>query len=453
MRVVVLLLSLMLLPYSAQAALSQQFTLKNGMQVVVIPNHRVPVVTHMVWYKVGSKDEVTGKSGLAHFLEHLMFKGTEKLKPGEFSSIIAKNGGNDNAFTNQDFTAYFQTISKDKLSLVMQLEAERMTKLKLADDEINKERLVILEERRSRTENDPRAMLMEQMKAGLYLNHPYGRPIIGWSHEIRQLTNYDIQSFYHHHYAPNRAILVVAGDITAEELKPMAEATYGAIPAVKFTAGPTITEPPHVAPIHISYTDDKVKQAEYLVFYLAPGQLSVNKQHAYALSVLAHILGGGETSRLYQELVVKQKLAASVSVSYDDVSAGDTVFGVYLIPHQDTSLIELEKALQKQLELIIKKGVEPQELERAKTVLRANAIYARDSSKGMAYAFGEAMVVGLNPDYVENWPNKINAVTIKQIQEAAKFVLKPEQSVTGILLPKDMKPKPSIVSKPSTQKK
>ncbi|MBL0318852.1 MAG: insulinase family protein [Alphaproteobacteria bacterium] len=450
MRLVVLILALSMLPFQCMAAIYQQFTLANGMQVVVIPNHRVPVVTHMVWYKVGAKDEEVGKSGIAHFLEHLMFKGTEKLKPGEFSSIIAKNGGNDNAFTSQDFTAYFQTISKDKLLLVMGLEAERMTKLKLSDDEIKKEREVVLEERRTRTENEPSAMLMEQMKAALYQNHPYGRPIIGWSHEIKQLSPSEIQSFYHLHYAPNKAILVVSGDITAEELRPLAEATYGKVPAAKPNVAKNITEPPHIAPIHVTYTDEKVKQAEYMMYFLAPGQRSVGKENAYALTVLAHILGGGETSRLYQSLVVNQKVAASASVFYDDVSTFDTVFGMYVIPHPETSLAELEKALRKQLDLIVDKGVTSEELERAKTVIRAQSIYDRDSSKGMAFAFGEAMVVGLSPDYVETLPDKMNAVTAKQVQDAARLVFKPQQSVVGVLLPKqqDAKADKKPVSSP-----
>jgi zinc protease len=217
-----------------------EFTLSNGMQVVVIPDHRAPVVTHMVWYRVGAADEPRGKSGIAHFLEHLMFKSTEKIASGEFSRIVSRMGGQDNAFTSQDATAYFQRIHKDRLGEVMAMEADRMVNLRLTEHEVLTERDVILEERRSRVENNPQAVLDEQMNAVLYYSHTYGIPVIGWEHEIARLTREDALSFYKHHYAPNNAILVVSGDVTPEEVRRLAEETYGKIPAnPDQAAGPT----------------------------------------------------------------------------------------------------------------------------------------------------------------------------------------------------------------------
>ena len=286
----------------------QTFTLKNGMAVVVIPNHRVPVVTHMVWYKVGSADEPPGKSGTAHFLEHLMFKGTRKLASGEFSRILARNGGRENAFTSQDYTGYFQSISVDRLEMVMEMEADRMTNLVFDAKKVEPERQVIFEERRNRTGNNPSALLAEYVNATLFLNHPYRRPIIGWEHEVRGLTIADLMSFYRRWYVPNNAILVVAGDITAEKLRPLAEKTYGRIPAAPALTRARPGEPPHRTARRVTLKDPRVRQPSWSRTFLAPSYTEGATENAYALQVLAEILGGA-TGPLYRSLVVEQKLA------------------------------------------------------------------------------------------------------------------------------------------------
>jgi zinc protease len=323
---------------SARVFNPETFTLANGMQVVVVPNHRVPVVTHMVWYKVGAADEPAGRSGIAHFLEHLMFKGTKTLGPGEYSRILARNGGRENAFTSADYTAYFQTVALDRLELVMKMEADRMTNLVLTEKEVEPERLVILEERRQRIDNNPSSRLREIVDATLFLNHPYRIPVIGWEHEIRGLKLDDILSFYRHNYAPNNAILVVAGDITAAKLRPLAEKYYGVIPAVP--RGPRVRtgEPPNHASRQVVLRDARVRQPAWSRSFLAPGYLVGATEHAYALEVLSEILSGGATSRLYRALVVEGKLAVSAGAMYDPDGLGPSRFVFYASPRPGVTM-------------------------------------------------------------------------------------------------------------------
>jgi len=304
-------------PDAATAGRATQFKLDNGMDVVVIPDHRAPVVTHMAWYRIGAADESPGVSGIAHFLEHLMFKATENMKSGEFSKTIARLGGQDNAFTSQDVTAYFQRIARDRLPTVMKMEAERMTKLRLEEKEVLTERDVIKEERRSRTDNNPTAILAEEMNAALYQSHPYGIPIIGWMHEIAKLSREDALAFYKRHYAPNNAILIVAGDVTPDEVLKLAKETYGKIPRnpdVKAYARPT--EPPARAARRVELVDARAGQPILQRYYNAPSYASAEGREAEALDLLLKVTASGTTSRLYRELVVKQKIASSVGGYY-----------------------------------------------------------------------------------------------------------------------------------------
>ena len=294
----------------------ETFTLDNGMDVVVIPNRRAPIVQHMVWYKVGAADEPVGKSGTAHFLEHLLFKGTERMAPGRFSEIVAENGGQENAFTSSDYTGYYQTVARDRLEIMMDLEADRMTNLRLTDELVLPERDVVLEERRSRIDNEPGSKLREMMNAALYLNHPYRYPVIGWEHEIRALTTRDALDFYERWYAPNNAILIVAGDITAEEVRPLAEKYYGAIPARAVPERRRASEPEQHAPRRVRLESERVRQPSVSISYLAPSHNRGAVEHAYPLLVLDEILGGGATSRLYRSLVVEQGIAAAAGSSY-----------------------------------------------------------------------------------------------------------------------------------------
>lgn len=423
-------------PAQARIYDPETFTLSNGMQVVVVNNPRAPVVSHMVWYKVGSADEQPGKSGIAHYLEHLMFKGTSKLKPGEFSRTIASNGGRDNAFTSYDYTAYFENIARDRLELVMGMEADRMTGLKLTDEITLPERAVIQEERRQRTENDPGSRLYEQLNSLLFVHHPYGTPIIGWMHEVEKLTTQDALDFYKHHYAPNNAILVVAGDITAKDLKPLAEKTYGKLKPVKdIPARVRVTEPPTEGARRISLTDAQVSQPSWMRIWKAPSYNAGAKEHAYALEVLQSIMSGGATARLYKSLVVDQRVAAGVSLWYQPTALDLGTLGLSATPVPGGDVAVVEKAMEAEITKLLRDGVTADEVERAKTRLKREAIFARDSLQGPAYAFGQALTTGQTVEDVEAWPERIGAVTVEQVNAAARAVLAADNHATGILLP------------------
>ena len=411
------------------------FTLKNGMQVVIVENHRVPVVAHMVWYRVGSADEGPGETGIAHFLEHLMFKGTKKRKPGEFSQIVARNGGQENAFTSTDYTAYFQTIAADRLEMVMEMEADRMTNLVITDKEVEPERLVVLEERRSRVDNNPGAILGEHINGALFLNHPYRNPVIGWEHDIKALDIKRILAFYKRWYAPNNAILVVAGAITAEQVRPLAKKYYGKIPAQPPVVRNRAKEPPQRAAREVILRDKRVRQPSWRRSFLAPTLQWGDKTHVYPLEVLSNILGGGASSRLYRRLVVENKTAVSSGAYYSGDDRGPGRFVFYASPRGDVSMDALETAVEAEIIDIIKNGITADEVLRAKERMVAEAVYARDSLSGGARALGAALASGLSVDDVESWPDNIAAVTAKQINAAAKALFDNNRSVTGLLLP------------------
>ncbi len=418
------------------------FTLENGMQVVVISNHRVPIVSHMVWYKVGAADEEPGKSGLAHLLEHLMFKGTPSIPPGEFSKIVARNGGRDNAFTSSDYTGYYQNVAADKLELVMRMEADRMRNLVLDEANFRTELDVVLEERRSRTDNNPAALLSEQMEAALYLNSPYHRPVIGWPDEIAALSRDDALAFYRRWYAPNNAILVVAGDVTPETVRPLAEKYYGTIARADTPPRARTEEPPHRAERRVVLKDGRVAQPSWSRLYLAPSLGAGARDMAYPLEVLADLVGGGATARLYRSLVVEKGAAAAISADYDPVAVGRTVFRVAATPRPGVPLDKLEALIEQELARIVKEGFTPDEIERAKTRLRASAAYGRDSLHTGAQTLGQALASGVSVEEVEAWPDRIEAVTPEQVAKAAASVFNPVSSVTGLLLPDPAAAKP-----------
>lgn len=415
---------------------ASEFTLSNGMQVVVVPDHRAPVVTHMVWYRVGAADELPGDSGIAHFLEHLMFKSTEKIASGEFSRIVSRMGGQDNAFTSQDATAYFQRIAKDRLGKVMKMEADRMVNLRLTEAEVLTERDVILEERRSRVENNPQAVLDEQMNAVLYYSHTYGIPVIGWEHEIARLTREDALSFYKRHYAPNNAILVVSGDVTAEQVRRLAEESYGRIPAnPEINARMRPMDPEQRAARRVEIKDPRAGKPSLQRYYVTPSYVTAKPGEAEALDLLMKITGSGATSRLYQKLVATDRIASTAGGWYGGSSMDFGKIAVYAIPADGAPLEKVESAIDAVLADIVTNGVTEAELERAKKAYLAEYVYESDNQATLARRYGWGLVVGRTVEDIESWPERISKVTLEDIKKVAARYLDPRRSVTGTLLP------------------
>ncbi len=412
------------------------FKLANGLEVVVIPDHRAPVVTHMVWYKVGSADDPQGKSGIAHFLEHLMFKGTPKHPAGEFSRLVRLNGGEENAFTTLDYTGYFQRIARDRLELVMELEADRMQNLVLTDENVLPELQVVQEERRQRTDNDPSSLLAEQINAALYAAHPYGRPVIGWMSEVMQLTRQDAVDYYKAHYTPANAVLVVAGDVTAEEVKALAGKYYGGLKN-GFEPAPRkrTMEPAPIAARRVIMKDARAASPTVQRSYLAPSYATATGNEAWALDVLAEILGGGTQSRLYRKLVVERKLAAYAGAWYSGDALDYGSFGVYGAPNPGTGLDKVELAIDEAIADVVKNGVTQEELDRTRAKLLAEIVYTLDSQATLARMFGTALTTGTTVADVLAWESNIEKLTAADIQKAAAGVLRIEASVTGQLIP------------------
>ncbi len=431
------LISAMLLPAAAMAQTSGKvtdFMLENGIQVVVIEDHRAPVVQHMLWYRAGSADEPKGSSGVAHFLEHLLFKATKKMEAGEFSAVVAANGGRDNAFTSYDYTAYFQRVAADRLELMMTMEADRMKNIRLTPENIATERDVIIEERNQRTENNVQALFGEQTAAAQYLNHRYGTPIIGWMHEMEQLDREDALGFYELYYSPNNTVLIVSGDVTPEEVRTLAERHYGPIPRNPDLPERLRTEEPRQnAERRVIFRDARVAQPYISRSYLVPERDSGAQETAAALTILSEILGGGSTSYLAEKLQFDTQLTSFTTAWYSGVSLDDTTFRVIIVPSDGVSLEDGEAALDQALTDFMQTGVDAEQLERIKLQIRASEIYAQDNVDGIANRYGRALTSGLTVEDVAAWPGILDAVTADDIMEAAKL-LRREASVTGWLM-------------------
>jgi zinc protease len=415
------------------------FTLENGLEIVVVENHRAPVVTHMVWYKTGAADETPGVSGIAHFMEHLMFKGSEGLAPGEFSEKIRALGGNDNAFTSQDYTAYFQSISAAHLETVMTMEAGRMRGMNPPLEQVESERKVILEERRQRTDNNPSERLSEHMNAALYPNHPYGTPIIGWYHEMEQLGWDDAKSFYDRWYAPNNAILIVSGDVEPHNVLALAQKIYGPLERVDVPARERTKIPPLEASSTLTLKHPSVQQPAIQTAYRVPSY-RMNPEESLAIQVLVEIMGSGPTSRLYRSLVVDQKLATGAGTFYRDAALDQTSFWLYATPAEGIAPEVAINSAYDEMRTLIRDGVSAEELQKAQLRLQDQAIFARDSLSGPAMIIGQALATGSSLDQIETWPQQVSAVTTAQIQAVAAKYLNPDipignPPVTGILLP------------------
>lgn len=429
---------LALLAVSALPAVAEEnvaaFTLDNGMEVVVIEDHRAPVVTQMVWYRAGAADEKPGVSGVAHFLEHLLFKGTETLDPGEFSATVSRNGGSDNAFTSYDYTAYFQRIAADRLDLMMEMESDRMVNLKLRPEDIATERDVIIEERNQRVENSPSSLFREQKSAAQYLNHPYGVPIIGWKHEMSELGLDDALDYYETFYAPNNAILIVAGDVAPDEVRDLAQTHYGNIPANPDLPERTRPqEPPQLAERRLVLEDSRVAQPFVSRSYLAPERDSGAQQEAAALTLLADILGNGTTSVLAEKLQFETRKAVHTGAYYNGLSLDNTTFNMVVVPAPGVTLQEAEDAMDKAVEEFLNTGVDPEHLERIKLQARASQVYERDDVGDLANRYGRALTQGLTIEDVQAWPDIVQAVTPEDVIAAAEAVFDRRKATTGWL--------------------
>ncbi len=427
----------LVLPAHVAAAASDvtEFELDNGMQVVVIEDHRTPAVVHMVWYPAGAADEPPGQSGIAHFLEHLMFKATDDLESGEFSETVEANGGSDNAFTSWDYTGYFQRVAADRLGLMMQMEADRMVDLQFDPEEVRTERSVILEERAQRTDSSPGGLFNEQMRAALYLNHPYGRPIIGWRHEMEQLSLENARDWHQTYYAPNNAILIVAGDVTPEEVRVLAEEHYGPLePSADLPPRVRPTEPPHIADRRLIYEDQRVSNPYVARSYLAPVREAGAQEEAAALILLAEILGGsGATSVFGRTLQVEEERSLFSGAYYTSTAVDPSSFTVINMPVPGTSLEEAEADLDRIIAEFLEEGIDQDQFDRIQFQIAASRIYEEDSVMGVAREYGVSLTAGLTVEDVQAWPDVVAATTPEDVMAMARRIFTETSSVTGYL--------------------
>lgn len=414
---------------------AQSDVLDNGLQVVVLTDNRAPVVTHMLWYKVGAADETPGKSGIAHFLEHLLFKGTEKNPDGAFSKRIAAIGGQENAFTSSDYTGYFQRVAPTHLREMMEMEADRMRNLVLTDEVVLPEREVVLEERSSRISNNPSARLGEALSAALYKNHPYRFPIIGWEHEIQLLNREDAFAFYQRHYAPENAILIVAGDVEASDIFAMAKETYGKIEHTG-EAKPRVRpkEPPVETARTVTLSHEQVKQPSARRVFLTPSYSTAEGNEAFALSLLGEILGGGPTSRLYAALVLDDGPATAAGSWYQGNQLDSGRFSFYAVPKEGIELETLIEQVQSVVDTIKAEGVTSEELDKARNRMIADTVYAQDNQASLARIIGVGLTTGQTLEDIQSWPENLQKVTTADIQSAAERYLQADKSMTGFLL-------------------
>lgn len=416
-------------------------TLSNGLDIVVIEDHRAPVVVQMVWYRAGAADEPPGLSGVAHYLEHLMFKATETRPAGALSDIVAANGGSDNAFTSWDYTAYFQRVAADRLPLMMELEADRMKNLRLTPDDIRTERDVILEERSQRTDSDPNALAREQARAAMFQNHPYGVPVIGWRHEMEALDRDAALDWYDTYYSPNNAILIVAGDVDPDEVIALAQQHYGPIPpAADLPPRIRAQEPPHLAERRLHFSDPRVSQPYLARSYLAPERDPGAQKQAAALVYLAELLGGSPfTSVLGRALQFDAQVAVFSGAYYGGAALDDTTFGLTVAPLPGVSLTDAEAALDAALDQFLIDGPDPDRMAALRTQIRAENIYARDNVQDLADRYGRALTQGLTVADVQAWPDVLQSVTAQDVLAVATQVLDRRASVTLYVTPKDAK--------------
>ncbi|AQS42023.1 MAG: Peptidase M16 [Candidatus Tokpelaia hoelldobleri] len=424
------------LPDIRTVGTAKTFTLANGLQVVVLPDHRAPVVTQMIWYRAGSADEPQGRTGIAHFLEHLMFKGTKNYPAGEFSRKVAAVGGEENAFTSYDFTAYYQSVATQYLEQMMRYESDRMANLILSDEVIAPERQVIIEERRMRTDNSPVAMLAEESRAVLFLNSPYRNPVIGWKQEMEALTRDDAIAFYDRFYTPNNAVLIVAGDVEPETVRDLALATYGRIGRrVETGARVRPQEPASRTVREVVMYDPRVSEPTYQQNWVVPSYHTAKAGQAEALDLLGEILGGSSRSRLYQHLVVDKGIAAAVQAGYQGSAVDDGTFYVYAMPRGEADIAALRAAVDAEIAAIARDGVSGSELEQAIRRYVKTLVFSRDNPEGMAQFYGAALTTGMTLEQIDTWVDRLKTVRPADIKAAAQQYLGADRGVVSQLLP------------------
>lgn len=442
-RVLAITAALMLLAASSSNAAASatdavERTLSNGMRLIVKPDHRAPVVVSMVWYRIGSVDEVNGTTGVAHLLEHMMFKGTKEVPAGEFSRIIAAAGGRENAFTGRDYTGYFQTLHKSQLGLALKLEADRMANLMLSKEEFSKEVRVVMEERRWRTDDRPHALVYERLMATALLAHPYRHPVIGWMSDIEHMRLEDARAFYQTWYAPNNAILVVVGDVAPAEVFMLAEQHFGALSSKTLPARKPQEEPPQLgikrltvkAPAELPYV---------LMAFRVPSLRDPHKDwEPYALEVLANVLDGNDAARLPRTLVRTERLANSAGASYDGIGRGPALFYLDGVPSGATTVAQLEQALRREVRNVADNGVSEEELKRIRAQVVAAHVYQRDSMFFQARQMGSMETAGLSYKTPDVILEKLKQVTAAQVQEVAKKYFGDDQVTIAYLDPQPL---------------
>ncbi len=443
-RYLPLVLALFCVP--AIAADAQQRKLANGMKVIVKEDHRSPIVVSMVWYRAGSMDEVSGTTGVAHVLEHMMFKGTKKIPAGEFSRTIARAGGRDNAFTSRDYTAYHQQLHKSKLPLALELEADRMANLSLSEEEFSKEIRVVMEERRMRTDDDAHAQVSEQLMASVYVAHPYRTPIVGWMNDLANMRAEDARRWYDTWYVPNNATLVVAGDVVTEEVFRLAEKFFGPIPS-----RPLPERKPQVEPAQPGIKRLTVKAPGELPYVLMAYHVPVLRDpekdwEPYALSVLNGVLDGYDAARLNRELVKTSRIANAAGASYDGVNRGEGLFYLDGTPAEGRSVAEIEEALRGQIARVVKEGISEQELRRVKSQVTASQVFSQDSVYYQAMRIGMLETVGIPHQTADLQVLRLQEVTAEQVREVARKYLVDDNLTVAVLdpqpLPGGKRPRP-----------
>ena len=434
------LLPVLLAPWLLSAALANPYetTLDNGLKVIVKEDRRAPTAVHMVWYRVGSMDEVDGTSGVAHVLEHMMFKGTPTVGPGEFNKRVAAAGGRDNAFTSRDYTAYFQQIPRERLAEMMALEADRMRHLTVDPKEFAQEIKVVMEERRMRTDDDPQAKLFEQMNAVAYQAHPYRRPIIGWMNDLENMTAEDARAWYDTWYLPNNAYVVISGDVDHQEVFALAREHYGALAARPLPARKAQVEPRQEGTRRLT-TKGPAELPVLIMGYKAPILRNpTTDRDPYALEILGGILDGHDAARFNRKLVREDKLAISAGVSYDSTARGPGMIYLYGSPSEGRTVAELEAALRAEIARIQQEGVSETELKRTKAQLVASQVYKLDSVFGQAMEIGQMEAIGLSWKDVDIMIDRLQQVTAADVQAAAKKYFDDDALTIGILDPQPL---------------